>query len=117
MGRTKEQALKFNYEEASTSRTMARAEPQPPQSQVEPNARGTRVPRGLTHEQLALVDAYKLENLIRWKYFDPRVIREFGFVDMVNRQSQWSKVFEWRGPTYTLVTYEFFCLRCDQLKH
>jgi len=33
-------------EEASTSRTMARAEPQLPQSQVEPNARGTRVPRG-----------------------------------------------------------------------
>jgi len=46
MGRTKEQALKLNYEEASTSRTMAGAEPQPPQSQVEPNARGTRIPRG-----------------------------------------------------------------------
>jgi len=43
---TKEQALKWNYEEASTIRTMARAEPQPPQSQAEPNARGTRVPRG-----------------------------------------------------------------------
>jgi len=43
MGRTKEQALKRNYEEASTSRTMARAEPPPPPPQVEPNARGTRV--------------------------------------------------------------------------
>ena len=75
MGRTKEQALKLNYEEASTSRTMARAEPQPPQSQVEPNARGTRVLRGLTHEQLALVDVYKSENLIGGKYFDPSVLR------------------------------------------
>jgi len=56
MGRTKEQALKCNYEEASTSRTMARAEPPPPAPQVEPNARGTRVLPGLTHEQLALVD-------------------------------------------------------------
>ena len=86
---------------------MARAEPQPPQSQVEPNARRTRVLRGLTHEQLGLVDVYKSENLIGGKYFDPRVVREFGFVDMVNRQPQLCKVFEWRGPTYTPVTYEF----------
>ena len=86
---------------------MARAEPQPPQSQVEPNARGTRVLRGLTHEQLALVDVYKSENLIGGKDFDPRVLREFGFVDMVNRLPQLSKVFEWRGPTYNQVTYEF----------
>ena len=64
MGRTKEQALKWNYEEASTSRTMARAEPPPPPPQVEPNARRTSVLRGLTHEQLALVDMYKSENLI-----------------------------------------------------
>ena len=64
MGRTKEQALKKNYEEASTSRTTARAEPPPPRQQVEPNARGTRVLRGLTHEQLALVEVYKSENLI-----------------------------------------------------
>jgi len=64
MGRTKEQALKRNYEEASTTRTMTRAEPPPPPPQVEPNARGTRVLRGLTHEQLALVDVYKSENLI-----------------------------------------------------
>ena len=77
MGRTKEQALKRNYEEASTSRTMARAEPPPPPPQVEPNARGTRVLRGLTHEQLALVDV--------GKYFDPNILREFGFEDMVNR--------------------------------
>jgi len=62
MGKTKKQALKRNYEEASTSRTMARAEPPLPQSQVEPNARGTMVLRGLTHEQLALVDVYKSEN-------------------------------------------------------
>ena len=110
MGRTKEQALKRNYEEASTSRTMARAEPPPPPPQVEPNARGTRVLRGLTHEQLVLVDMYKSENLIGEKYFDPSVLREFGFEDMVNRllrHPQWSKVFEWRGPTYTPVTYEF----------
>ena len=89
---------------------MARAEPQPPQSQVEPNARGTRVLRGLTHEQLALVDVYKSENLIGGKYFDPSVLREFGFEDMVNRllrHPQWSKLFEWREPTYTPVTYEF----------
>jgi len=86
---------------------MARVEPQPPQLQVEPNARRTRVLRGLTHEQLGLVDVYNSENLIGEKYFDPRVLREFGFVDMVNRQSQLSKVFEWRGPTYTPVTYEF----------
>jgi len=46
MERTIEQALKWNYEEASTSRTMARVEPQPPQSEVEPKARGTRVPLG-----------------------------------------------------------------------
>jgi len=59
MGRTKEQALKRNYEETSTRRTMARAEPPPPPPQVEPNARGTRVFRGLTREQLALVDVYK----------------------------------------------------------
>ena len=64
MGRIKEQALKRNYEKASTSRTMVRAEPPPPQPQVEPNARGTRVLRGLNHEQLALVDMYKSENLI-----------------------------------------------------
>ena len=99
--------MKRNYEEASTSRTVERAEPPPPPPQVEPNARGTRVLRGLTHEQLALVDVYKSENLIGWKYFDPRVLREFGFVDLVNRQPQWSKVFEWRGPTYTPVKYEF----------
>jgi len=86
---------------------MARAEPQPPQSQVEPNARGTRVLRGLTHEQLGRVDVYNSENLIGGKYFDPRVLREFGFVDMVNRLPQLSKVFEWRGPTYNPVTYEF----------
>ena len=63
---------------------MASAEPQPPQSQVEPNARRTRVLLGLTHEQFGLVDVYKSENLIGWKYFDPRVLREFGFEDMVN---------------------------------
>jgi len=85
MGRTKEQASKRNYEEASTSGTMARAEPPPPPSHVEPNARGTRVLRGLTHEQLALVDVYKSENLIGGKYFDPSVLRKFGFEDMVNR--------------------------------
>ena len=64
MRTTKEQALKMNLEEASTSRTMASAEPPPPPPQVEPNARETRVLRGLTHEQLALVDMYKSENLI-----------------------------------------------------
>ena len=78
MGRTKEQALKRNYEEASTSRTMVRAEPPPPQPQVEPNARGTRVLRGLTYEQLALVDVYRSENLIGGKYFDPSVLRNLG---------------------------------------
>ena len=78
MGRTKEEPLKWNYEEASTSRTMARAEPPPPQSQVEPNARGTMVLRGLTHEQMALVDVYKSENIIGWKYFDPSALREYG---------------------------------------
>jgi len=78
MGRIKEQALKRNYEEASTSRTMARAEPPLPPPEVEPNARGTRVLRGLTHEQLALLDVYKSENLIGGKYFDPSVLREFG---------------------------------------
>ena len=89
---------------------MARAELQHPQSQVEPNARRTRVLRGLTHEQLSLVDMYKSENLIGGKYFNPSVLREFVFEDMVNRllrHPQWSKVFEWRGPTYTPVTYEF----------
>ena len=84
MGRTKEQALKWNYEKASTSRTMVRAEPPPPQPQVEPNARGTRVLLGLTHEQLVLVDMYKSENLIGGKYFDPSMLRKFGFEDMVN---------------------------------
>jgi len=89
---------------------MVRTEPPPPQPQVEPNARETRVLRGLTHEQLVLVDMYKSENLIGGKYFDPSVLREFGFEDTVNRllrHPQWSKVFEWRGPTYTPVTYEF----------
>jgi len=76
MGITKEQALKRNYEEASTSRTMARAEPPPPPPQVEPNARGTRVLRGLTLEQLALVNVYKSENLIGGKYFDPSMLRK-----------------------------------------
>jgi len=61
MERTKEQALKRNYEEVTTSQTMARAEPPSPPPQVEPNARGTRVLRGLTHEQLALVDVYVRE--------------------------------------------------------
>jgi len=110
MVNTKEQDLKRNYEEASTSQTMARAKPPPPPPQVEPNARRTSVLRGLTHEQLAFVDMYKSENLIGGKYFDTSVLREFGFEDMVNRllrQPQWSKVFDWRGPTYTLVTYEF----------
>jgi len=100
----------MNYEEASTSRSMARAEPPPPPPQVEPNARGTRVLRGLTHEQLALVDVYKLENLIGGKYFDPSVLREFGFEDIVNgllRHPQWCKVFKLTGPTYTPITYEF----------
>jgi len=109
MRRTKEQALKMNLEEGSTSRTMARAEPPPPRQQVEPNARGTRFLRGLTHEQLGLVDIYKSENLIGGKYFDPSVLRGFGFEDMVNRllrHPQWSKVFEWRGSTYTPVSYE-----------
>jgi len=110
MGRTKEQTLKRNYEEASTSRTMERAEPPPPPAQVEPNEIRTRVLRVLTHEQLALVDMYNSENLIGGKYFEPCVLRKFGFEDMVNRllrHPQWSKVFEWRGPTYTPVTYEF----------
>jgi len=74
------------------------------------NARGTRVLRVLAHEQLALVDVYKSENLTRGKYFDPSVLREFGFEGMVNRllrYPQWSKVFEWTGPTYTPNTYEF----------
>jgi len=61
MGRNKEQALKRNYEEESTRRTMARAESPP---QVEPNARGTRVLRGLSHEQLALVEVER-NTLIR----------------------------------------------------
>ena len=72
MVNTKEQDLKNNYEEASTSQTMARAKPPP---QVEPNARRTRVVRGLTHEQLALVDLYMSENLIGWKYFDTSLLR------------------------------------------
>ena len=108
MGRTKDQAMKRNYEEASTNRTMAKAKPPPPLPQFEPNATGTRVLRGLTHEQLALVDVYKSENLIGGKYCDSSVLREFGVEDWVNRllrHPQWSKVFEWRGPTYTLVTY------------
>jgi len=111
MGRSREQALKRKYKEASTSRTMARIEPPPPPPQVEPNAIRTRVLRGLTHEQLPLVDVYKSENLIGGKYFDTTVLREFGFEDMVNRllrHPQWSKVFEWRGPTYTPITYVFF---------
>jgi len=89
---------------------MVIAEPLPPPPQVEPNAIGTRVLRALTHEQLPLVDVYKSENFIGGKYFDPSVIGEFGFEDMVNRllrHPRWSKVFEWRGPTYTPVTYEF----------
>jgi len=89
---------------------MARMKPPPPPPQVEPNARGTRVLRGLTHEQLALVDVYKSENLIVGKYFDPIVLREFRFKDVVNwllRQSLLSKVFEWGGLTYTPTTYEF----------
>jgi len=110
MGRTKEHALKRIYEDASTTRTTAIVEPTPPPLQVEPNARETRVLRGLTHEQLAPVDMYKLGNLFGGKYFDPCVLREFGFEDMVNRlirHPQRSKVFQWRGPTYTPVTYEF----------
>jgi len=67
MVNTKEQDLKRNYEEPSTSQTMARAKPPSPPPQVEPNARRTRVLRGLTHEQLALVDMYKSENLIGGK--------------------------------------------------
>jgi len=89
---------------------MTRVEPPPPPPQVEPNAIGTRVLRALTYEQLVLVDIYQSENLIGGKYFDPIVLMEFGFEDMVNRllrHPQWSKVFEWRGPTYTPVTYEF----------
>ncbi|MEQ5265830.1 hypothetical protein, partial [Escherichia coli] len=69
-----------------------------------------RVLRGLTHEQLALVDVYKSKNLIGGKYFDPSVLREFGCKEMVNRllrNPQWSKVFEWRGSTCTPVAYEF----------
>jgi len=58
---------------------MARAEPPPPPPQVEPDARGTRVLRGLSHEQLALVDVNNSENLIGVKYFDPSVLRELGF--------------------------------------
>jgi len=46
MGRTKEQALKRNYDEASTSRTMARAEPPPPPPQVEPKAEQWQEERG-----------------------------------------------------------------------
>jgi len=89
---------------------MARAEPPPPSPLVEPNARRTRVMRGLTHKQLALVDVYKPKNLIGGKYFNPSLLRKFGFEDMVKRllrHPQWSKVFEWRGPTYTTVTYDF----------
>jgi len=110
MGRTKEHILKRNYEEANTSRTRARIKLPPPPPQVEPNTTGTGVLRGLTHEQLALLDVYKSENLIIGKYFDPSVLREFRFKDMVNwllRQPLLSKVFEWGGPTYTLATYEF----------
>jgi len=31
-------------------------------------------------------------------------------VNRLLRQPQRSKVFEWRGPTYTPVTYEFLAL-------
>ena len=90
---------------------MARVEPPPPPPpQVEPNARGTRVLRGLSHEQLELVDVNNSENLIGGKYFDPSMLGEFGFEDMVNRSlrhPQWNKVFKWTGSTYTSVTYEF----------
>jgi len=57
---------------------MAITEPPHLPPQVEPNARGTRVLRGITHDQLALVNVYKLENLIGGKYFNPSVLREFG---------------------------------------
>jgi len=66
-------------------------------------------PSFLLHS-VQLVDVYKSENLIGGKYCDSSVLKEFGFEDMVNRllrHPQWSKVFEWRGPTYTPVTYEF----------
>ena len=66
-GNNQRASLEMDYEEASTSRTMARAEPPLPPPQVQPNARGTRVLRGLTHEQLAFVDIYKSENLIGGK--------------------------------------------------
>jgi len=67
MGRTEKQAKKRNFEEASTSQTWARAQLPPPQPQVDPNAKGRRVLRGLTHEQLALVHVYKSTNLIGGK--------------------------------------------------
>lgn len=81
MGRTKKRAKKTTYEDVSTIRTRvqpARAQPPPPPPQVDLYARGTQVLRGLTHEQLTLVNVYKSMNLMGGKYFDPSVLREFG---------------------------------------
>lgn len=105
MRRTKEQAKKRTYEVGSSSRTQASVPPP-----VDNNARRTRVLRGLNREQLALADIYKSTRLIGGKYFDPSVLREFGceyMVDRLLRHGQWSRVFDWRGPTYGPVTYEF----------
>jgi len=56
------------------------------------------------------VDAYKSKQLSEGMFFDQNVLREFDCIEEVNRlrrHTQLSRLFEWWGPTYAPVTYEF----------
>ncbi|MEQ5154370.1 hypothetical protein ABN254_21340, partial [Providencia rettgeri] len=60
--------------------------------------------------QLTTVDNYKVKQLSVGRHFDDNVLKEFGCLDEVNgllRHSQLRHLFEWRGPTYAPITYEF----------
>ncbi|MEQ5167078.1 hypothetical protein ABN262_23405, partial [Citrobacter youngae] len=59
---------------------------------------------------LATVDHYKRKQLCVGRFFEDNILREFGCLNEVNElltHQQLRHLFQWRGPTYASVTYEF----------
>ncbi|XP_031114134.1 uncharacterized protein LOC116017653 [Ipomoea triloba] len=107
MGRYKEMAKKSKHDHGESSRSRAR--PQVAVSQA-PQERGSRSLRHLTPLQRTLVDDYKSKQLCVGRFFDDNILTEFGCLNEINgliRHPQLHRLFEWRGPTYAPVTYEF----------
>lgn len=116
MGRTKELAKKSRHDDAGSSRQRTRVQPsrrqQPenvPQRAI-PEELGTRPFQNLSPVERALVDVYRGKRLSEGRFFEPNMLREFGCEEEVYRllqHPQLGRLFVWRGPTYSPITYEF----------